>query len=105
MCVGDLKAPICIQHIDNPSKAVVFKINPYELIADIGWILDIILWQDFEKASEDLGFEINISEFTELSIETIKFMREQVRKFPILEESERVFLGWVRRRLSLDISN
>lgn len=84
-CVlGDLKAPVCIAHVDYPEELRRrFGIDGYQLKKDIEWMLNVIQSQDLDSLKSE--------GFCHLALSAIGQMTNHVRHYPILGENDRRF--------------
>lgn len=82
-CVlGDLKAPICIAHVDYPDELRRrFGIDGYQLKKDIEWVLAVIQRQD--------PYSLQSEGFCHLTLSAIGQMTDHVRNYPVLDENDR----------------
>lgn len=94
-CVlGDLKAPICIAHVDYPGTLQrKFKVDGYQLKQDIDWILECILGQEVSDNESELFDCMNVGEFNELAQEAIRKMSGHIKLFPLLERDDSYLLN------------
>lgn len=90
-CVlGNLKSPLCIAHVDYPSELQRrFGINGINLADDILLVLGVILRQDTKMIYKEFGQDLNMNEFVELAVDSIKQMTNHIKRSPILDDSER----------------
>lgn len=75
--LGDLKGPVCLEHIDNPGEIEkTFGIDPYQLTHQIRWVLRKILLGEANEL------------FVKAAVVAANSMSEHVKIFPILHPEE-----------------
>lgn len=82
-CVlGDLKAPVCIAHVDYSAELRKrFRIDGYQLKKDIEWMLKVIQGQDPHSPQSE--------ELSSVALSATNQMTDHVRSYPILGENDR----------------